>query len=257
MNPKTPSPYKSDFQDVEKVERRGSATRCASIYKRPYAKALVSWGRDHPAQAPARELRGGGEDQGGAAELDGAGRHRALPVQGDEEPARRSCSSPTPTTSRAGRTISRIVYRVIPSQATIFLEVKAQGVDVAKPHRAAVQAADRVPGVRKAYNKYRYPAPATPTSASTSRIRASPIVGCARRFAHAINKKELLDGVVLGLGREATGPFRPGSWAEQPQRQGHRLRSQAGARRSWPRPAGSATTRGCWPRTASRSPSSC
>jgi peptide/nickel transport system substrate-binding protein len=37
-----------------------------------------------------------------------------------------------------------------------------------------------------------------------------------RAFAHAINKQELLDGVVLGLGREATGPFRPGTWAEKP-----------------------------------------
>src|SRR5262249_5972086 len=35
-----------------------------------------------------------------------------------------------------------------------------------------------------------------------------------RAFAHAINKRELLDGVVLGLGREATGPFRPGTWAD-------------------------------------------
>src|SRR4029078_13724130 len=33
---------------------------------------------------------------------------------------------------------------------------------------------------------------------------------------HAINRQDLLDGVVLGLGRLATGPFRPGSLAETP-----------------------------------------
>ena len=43
MNPKTPSPYKSDFQDVEKVEKTGPLP-VRVIYKRPYAKALVSWG---------------------------------------------------------------------------------------------------------------------------------------------------------------------------------------------------------------------
>ena len=32
-------------------------------------------------------------------------------------------------------------------------------------------------------------------------------------LSHAINRQELLDGVVMGLGREATGPFRPGHWA--------------------------------------------
>ncbi|HZW74089.1 MAG TPA: ABC transporter substrate-binding protein, partial [Caldimonas sp.] len=32
-------------------------------------------------------------------------------------------------------------------------------------------------------------------------------------FAHAINKRELIDGVVLGLAREAHGPIRPNTWA--------------------------------------------
>src|SRR4030095_14202030 len=44
-----------------------------------------------------------------------------------------------------------------------------------------------------------------------------------RAFAHAINKQELLDGVVLGLGREATGPFRPGTWADHPNVKGVRF----------------------------------
>jgi peptide/nickel transport system substrate-binding protein len=32
-------------------------------------------------------------------------------------------------------------------------------------------------------------------------------------FAYAINKPELIEGVVMGLAREATGPYRPGTWA--------------------------------------------
>jgi peptide/nickel transport system substrate-binding protein len=32
-------------------------------------------------------------------------------------------------------------------------------------------------------------------------------------FAYAINKQELIDGVLLGLGQIATGPLRPGTWA--------------------------------------------
>ena len=43
MDPRTPSSYKSDFQDVERVEKTGKyAVRI--IYKQPYAKALTSWG---------------------------------------------------------------------------------------------------------------------------------------------------------------------------------------------------------------------
>jgi peptide/nickel transport system substrate-binding protein len=35
-------------------------------------------------------------------------------------------------------------------------------------------------------------------------------------IAHAINKKELIEGVVMGLASEATGPYKPGSWAYNP-----------------------------------------
>src|SRR5437763_1427759 len=42
VNPKTPSPYKSDFQDVERVEAAGPHD-VRVVYKRPYAKALLSW----------------------------------------------------------------------------------------------------------------------------------------------------------------------------------------------------------------------
>ena len=41
MNAKTPSPYKSDFLDVDRVEARGPHEVRIS-YKRPYAKALLS-----------------------------------------------------------------------------------------------------------------------------------------------------------------------------------------------------------------------
>jgi len=31
-------------------------------------------------------------------------------------------------------------------------------------------------------------------------------------LAYAVNKEELIDGILLGLGKEATGPFKPGTW---------------------------------------------
>src|SRR5260370_14510227 len=32
-------------------------------------------------------------------------------------------------------------------------------------------------------------------------------------FAYAINKREVIDGVRVGVAREATGPYKPGTWA--------------------------------------------
>ena len=76
-------------------------------------------------------------------------------------------------------------------------------------------------------------------------------------LAHAINKQELLDGVVLGLGREATGPFRPGIWANNPNVKGIAYDPKRAAALLAEAGWTSATTTGCWSRTASRSPSSC
>ena len=65
--------------------------------------------------------------------------------------------------------LCRIVYRVIPSQATIFLELKAQGVDYRSSLTAhPVHAADRVPRLPEglpASSATRRAA--TPSSAST------------------------------------------------------------------------------------------
>ena len=32
----------------------------------------------------------------------------------------------------------------------------------------------------------------------------------------AINKDEIIEGVLLGLGKEATGPYKPGTWVYNP-----------------------------------------
>ena len=35
-------------------------------------------------------------------------------------------------------------------------------------------------------------------------------------LAHAVNREEIIDGVLLGLGKPATGPYKPGTWAHNP-----------------------------------------
>ena len=112
--------------------------------------------------------------------------------------------------------ISRIVYRIIPSQATIFLEVKAKGVDVAGLTALQYKRQTEYPAFEKAYNKFRLPGTGYTYFGMNLKDPRFADRRVRRAFAHAINKQELLDGVVLGLGREATGPFRPGIWADNP-----------------------------------------
>ena len=112
--------------------------------------------------------------------------------------------------------ISRVVYRIIPSQATIFLELKAQGVDVASLTALQYKRQTEYPAFQKAYNKFRYPGSGYTYLGFNLKDPRFADRRVRLAFAHAINKQELLDGVVLGLGREATGPFRPGTWADNP-----------------------------------------
>jgi peptide/nickel transport system substrate-binding protein len=214
MNPKTPSPYKSDFQDVERVEKTGPLS-VRVIYKRPYAKALVSWGvtilpkhllASYVAAGKIKEA-----PQNWSAPV-GTGPYKFKEMKSGEKivfVANNEYFKGRPA-------ISRIVYRIIPSQATIFLEVKAQGVDVANLTALQYRRQTEYPAFEKIYNKYRYPGAGYTYFGFNLKDPRFADRRVRQALAHAINKLELLDGVVLGLGREATGPFRPGFWANNP-----------------------------------------
>jgi peptide/nickel transport system substrate-binding protein len=109
--------------------------------------------------------------------------------------------------------ISRIVYRVIPSQATIFLELKAQGVDLAVLTAIQFTRQTEYPAFRKAYQKFRTPGRSYEFLAFNLRDPRFADHRVRQAFAHAVNKKEIIEGVVLGMAREVWGPVRPNTWA--------------------------------------------
>src|SRR5439155_700197 len=105
---------------------------------------------------------------------------------------------------------SRVVYRIIPSQATIFLELKAKGVDSAGLTALQFKRQTEYPAFRKAYHKYEYSANAYTYLGFNLKDPRFADRRVRQAFAYAINKRELIDGVLLGLGREATGPYKTG-----------------------------------------------
>ena len=87
------------------------------------------------------------------------------------------------------------------------------------------------PAFRKAYNKYQLSrTTSTRTSGSTSSDPRFADKRVRQAFAHAINKRELIDGVRLGLGREATGPVQARHLGVQPERADVPVRHGEGAR---------------------------
>jgi peptide/nickel transport system substrate-binding protein len=215
MNPKTPSPYKSDFEDVERLEAPDPYT-VHVVYRTPYAKALQAWSGltilpRHLLDAYVRAGKVREAPQNWTAPV-GTGPYRFKEMKSGEKivvVANQEYFKGRPH-------LSRVVYRIIPSQATIFLELKAKGVDAADLTALQFKRQTDYPAFRTAYHKFPYPGTAYTYFGLNLKDPRFADRRVRRAFAHAINRRELIDGVVLGMGRAATGPFRPGTWAENP-----------------------------------------
>jgi peptide/nickel transport system substrate-binding protein len=214
INPKTPTAYKEDFLAVESAEAVDPRT-VHITYKKVHAKALQSWGlwmlpkhvlERYVAEGKLREA-----PQNWANPV-GTGPYRFGELRSGEKIVLLANSD----YFEGPPYISRLVYRIIPSQATIFLELKAKGIDAAGLTALQYKRQTDYPAFRKTYNKFRYPANAYTYFGFNLRDPRFADKRVRQAFAHAINKMELIDGVLLGYGREATGPYKPGSWAYNP-----------------------------------------
>jgi peptide/nickel transport system substrate-binding protein len=210
IHPKTPSAYKDEFLPIEKAEVLDRYTFRVT-YARPFAKAVQSWGMWMlPKHLLEKYVEAGSlKDSPENSRPVGTGPYRFQ----DWKSGEKVVIVANPDYYEGRPYIARVVYRVIPNQGTIFLELKAKGVDLASLTAIQYARQTEYPAFRKAYRKYRYPSSAyTYFGFNLKDPRfADPRVRHA--FAHAINKQELIDGVLMGLAREATGPIRPGTWA--------------------------------------------
>jgi len=214
INPKTPTAYREDFKAVESVTALDPYTLRVR-YKQPYAKALQSWGiwmlPRHLLEPWVRE-----------GKLREAPQNRVNPVGtgayrfGEWRSGEKVVLLANPDYFEGRPYLSRVVYRVIPSQATIFLELKAKGVDSAGLTALQWKRQTDYPAFRRAFHRFQYPANAYTYLGFNHKDRRFADRRVRQAFAHALNRRELIDGVLLGLGREATGPYKPGTWAYNP-----------------------------------------
>jgi peptide/nickel transport system substrate-binding protein len=209
-NPKTPSAYKEDFLAIEHAEAQDPHT-IRIAYSHPTAKALQSWAmwmlpkhllESYAASGRLRESPLNSRPVG-------TGPYRFQQWSSGEKVVLLA----NPDYYEGRPYLGRVVYRIIPSQGTIFLELKAKGVDLARLTAIQYVRQTEYPAFRKAYRKYRYPSGRYTYFGLNLKDPRFADRRVRQAFAHAINKQELIDGVLMGLAREATGPLRPGTWA--------------------------------------------
>jgi peptide/nickel transport system substrate-binding protein len=213
-HPKTPSPYKDDFEDVASIEAMDPYTVRVK-YRAPFANALYIWGQTMlPKHLLEKYMLEGKLKEAPQNSTDpvGTGPYKFQEIRSGEKFV--VVANPD---YYAGRPyISRVVYRIIPSQATMFLELKAKGIDQADLTALQYQRQTEFPAFKSAFKKYRYAANVYTYLGLNHRDPRFGDKRVRQALAYAINKRDLLEGVRLGMGREATGPYKAGTWVYNP-----------------------------------------
>jgi len=112
--------------------------------------------------------------------------------------------------------ISRYIYRIIPDQATMFMELRAGGVDEMglTPYQFKLQTDSAF--FRRNFRKLRYPSFGYTYLGYNLKNPLFKSKKVRQALTMAIDREAIIKGVLLGLGTVSTGPFVPSSWAYNP-----------------------------------------
>ncbi|PKN76337.1 MAG: peptide-binding protein [Deltaproteobacteria bacterium HGW-Deltaproteobacteria-10] len=206
IDPKTPTAYSGDFLKVKKAEVLDDYTFRVT-YDKPFAPALISWGS---AILPKHLLAGIDITKSPLTRHPiGTG-----PYKFKEWVAGQKIVLVANSDYFEGRPyIHGQITRIIPDMATLFLELRSQGIDISglSPLQYTRQTESKV--FQNNFNKYRYLSFAYTYLGYNLKNPLFADKRVRQAISYAINKDEIVSGVLLGLGKPATGPFKPGTWA--------------------------------------------
>jgi len=206
IDPKTPTAYAESFKQVKSAEAPDPYTFSVT-YARPYAPALESWGM---SILPAHLLEGKDITK---SELSrhpvGTGPY----IFKEWIPGQKLVLESNPQYFEGRPYVNRYVYRIIPDNSTMFMELKAGGLDMMGLSPVQYQRETGSPRFRERFNKYRYPAFAYTYLGYNLKNPLFADKRVRQAISSAINKDEIIHGVLLGMGQIAHGPYKPGTWA--------------------------------------------
>jgi peptide/nickel transport system substrate-binding protein len=209
VDPKTPTAYAGDFLKVKKAEILDPYTFRVT-YDEPFAPALTSWGSPI---LPKHLLAGKDITTSSLTQHPvGTGPYRFK----EWITGQKIVLVSNPDYFEGRPYIDGYVMRIIPDMATMFLELRASGIDRMDltPLQYKKQTENNL--FRKNFNKYRF------LSFSYTYLGYNlkkPIFADKRvrqAISYAIDKNEIIEGILLGLGKPATGPYKPGTWPYNP-----------------------------------------
>lgn len=210
IDPKTPTAYAESFKQVKKVEAPDAYTFRAT-YDKPFAPALESWGS---AVLPAHLLEGKDITKSPLSRKPvGTGPYRF----GQWVAGQKVVLESNHDYFEGRPYIDRYVYRIIPDTSTMYMELKSGGLDLMP--LTPVQFARQTDSAKftARFRKYRYPSSTYVYLGYNLRHPLFKDRRVRQALTAAINKEEIIQGVLLGMGQIAHGPYKPGTWAYKPQ----------------------------------------
>ena len=206
VDPKTPTAYSEDFKQVKTAQAIDPYTFRVT-YPKPFAPALASWGMP---MLPAHLLEGKDITKSPLSRAPvGTGPYifkQWIPLQKLELEA-------NPDYWEGKPYIGRYVYRIIPDSSTMYMELKAGGIDEMGLTPVQYQRQTNTQDFLARFNKYRYPASAYTYLGYNQRLPLFQDRRVRQAISCAINKEEIIQGALLGMGQIAHGPYKPGAWA--------------------------------------------
>jgi len=209
VDPKTPTAYADDFKQVKAISAPDEHT-IKVTYSYSFAPALASWTM---YMLPAHLLEGKDITKSSLARNPvGTGPYRFKKWIAGQKIVLESNHE-----YFEGRPyIDHYIFNIILDNSTMYMELKAGSIDLMglTPVQYARQATSRQFTAR--FNKYRYPAAAYVYMGYNLRHPLFRDKRVRQALTAAINKEELIQGVLFGMGQIAHGPLAPGRWAYNP-----------------------------------------
>ncbi len=241
VDPQTPTPYAEDFLVISEFKKTGPYS-FEVRYDKPFARSLITWMSSimpkhlleyTPADPPVKTVGGDASESDSATNkelMEAQAAKRAKSLEKKYASFGRSPKGSGPFIMKnwesgsrlrldsnheyfEGRTyLDGVVYRVIPDLSAMFLELKAKKLDMM--NLTPLQYLYQTSGTdwEQRYNKFKYVSFGYTFLGYNLKNPLFEDVRVRQAVALAINKQDLVAGVLLGQGMPTIGPYKPGTW---------------------------------------------
>jgi peptide/nickel transport system substrate-binding protein len=205
INPKTPTSYSADYLKVEKAKIIGRYIFQVT-YKKPYAPALSSWGL---SILPRFLLKGKNLlTTNLRSHPIGTGPYIFYKwIHGYE-----IILKANPHYFSGAPHIKELMYRIVPDVSSMFLMLKSNGIDYMGLTPLQYKYETKGKKFNKIFKKYIHPSLSFTFLGYNILDKLFKKAAVRQALSYAINKKEIIKGALLGLGRYCYGPYMPGTY---------------------------------------------